>query len=123
MALFVATIAGDFGIISGLLLLLLSLTTCGCGWSGISSSCGVRPFAPSLATLLLFLFLGLLRGLFGLENLFDRVGLILDLQGLRFIIPRIKTHLQESFSLGAPVIEVGTLLDLGSGFSLIGCSD
>ncbi len=94
MTLFVATIAGDFRDILGLLLFFLSLATSGCGWSCISSSCsGVRPFAPSLAALLLFLFLGLLRGLLGLGNLLDRVGLILGLRGLRLIVPKIETHL------------------------------
>ncbi len=103
MTLFVTTIAVDFGNISGLLLLLLSLTTFGCGWSGISSSCGVRFFAPSLAALLFFLFPDLLRGLLGLGNLLNRVGLILGLRGLRLIVPRIEIHLQGSFPLGAPV--------------------
>ncbi len=123
MTLFVATIVGDFGNISWLLLLLLSLTTCGCGWSGISSSCGVRPFASSLAALLLFFFPGLLRRLLGLGNWFDRVGLILGLRGLRLIVPRIETHIQGLFPLGAPVIKVVTPLDLSPGFSLIACSD
>ncbi len=106
MTLFVATIAGDFGDISGFLLLLLSLTTCGCGWSDISSSCGVRPFASSLAALLLFLFPGLLRGLLGLRALFGRIGLVLGLRGLlvSLIVPIIETHLQRSFPFGAPLI-------------------
>ncbi len=95
MTLFVATIAGDFGDISGLRLLFLSLTTCGCGWSGISSSCGVRPFAPSLAALLLFLFPGLLRGLLGLGALFGWIGLVLGMRGIfvSLIVPIIETHL------------------------------
>ncbi len=105
MTLFVTTIAGDFRNISGLLLLFLSLVTSGYGWSCISSSCsGVRPFVLSLVALLLFLFPGLLRGLLGLGDLFDRGGLIFGLQGLCLIVPRIETHLQGSFPLGALLI-------------------
>ncbi len=79
MTVFVVTIAGDFGDILDLFLLFLSLSTCGCGSSGISSSCKVRSFALSLATFLLFLFPGLLRGLLGLGALFGQIGLILGL--------------------------------------------
>ncbi len=104
MTLIVATIAGDFRDILGLVLLFLSLATCGYGWSCISLSCSGWPFAPSLAALLLFLFPGLLRGLLGLGDLFDRVGLILGLQGLRLIVSRLETYLQGSFPLGTPLI-------------------
>ncbi len=106
VTLFVATIAGDFRDILGLFLLFLSLTTCGCGWSGISSSCGVRLFALSLTTLLLFLFPGLLKGLLGLRALFDRIGLIFGLQGLfiTLIVSRIKTYLQGLFPFRASLI-------------------
>ena len=97
MALFVATITSDFGNISGYLLFFLSFTTC--GWSGISFSCEIRLFAPFLAVFLFFLFSGLLRGLLGLGNLFNQVGLIFSLQSLlvNLIVPRIKTHLQRLF--------------------------
>ncbi len=107
MPLFITIITGDFGDISGFLPLFLSLATCGCSWSGISSSCsGVRPFAPSLTAFLLFLFLGFLKGLLGLGALFNWVGLILGLWGLliSLIVPRIETHLQELFLLRALLI-------------------
>ncbi len=103
---FVTTIAGDFGDISGPLLFLLSLTTCGCGWSGISSNCGVNRFAPSLSALLLFLFPGLLKGLLDLKALFGRVGLVLGLRDflISLIFPQIKTHLSELFPFGVLLI-------------------
>ncbi len=95
VTLFVITIADDFGNVLRLFLLFLSLTTCGCGWSSISSSYEVRPFAPSLVALLLFLFSGLLRGLLSFEGLFGQIGLVFGLQGLlvSLIVPRIETHL------------------------------
>ncbi len=70
MALFVATITGDFKDISGLFLLLA--TTYGCGWSSIRLSCSratvLRLALPVLLSLvsLFFLFLsGLFLSLFG----------------------------------------------------------
>ncbi len=70
MALFVATITGDFGDILGLLLLLT--TTYGYGWSSISPSCSgatlLRSALPVPLSLvfLSFLFLpGLFLGFLG----------------------------------------------------------